>query len=93
MLPEDKVVRTETLDGGQAVVIHAARPLGRARKVACSLLFDASGALVGVDVDPDGERTVLMLGRHEDVKSTESVHGEVEGSRVRVSGSHPLRLR
>lgn len=92
MLPEDKVVRTESLDGGQAVVLHASRPLAQRGKVPCTLLFDGAGALIGVDVDPDGKRTVLMLGRHEDVKRTESAQGEVDGSKVKVSSSHALRL-
>ena len=92
MLPEDKVVRTESLDGGQAVVVHASRPLGPKGKVPCTLLFDGSGALVGIDVDPDGTRTVLMLGRHEDVKSTESTRGEVDGAKVKVSANRALRL-
>lgn len=93
MLPEDKVVRTESLDGGQAVVLHASRSLGAARKAPVTLLFDGAGALVGVDVDPDGARTVLMLGRHEDVKSTESAQGQVDGATVKVSAKRALRLR
>lgn len=92
MLPEEKVVRTESHDGGQAVVLYASRPLGSAGKVPCTLLFDGSGALVGVDVDPDGKRTVLMLGRHEDVKSTEAARAEVEGAKVKVSANRALRL-
>ena len=93
MLPEDKVVRTESLHGGQAVVLHASRSLGAARKAPVTLLFDGGGALVGVDVDPDGARTVLMLGPHEDVKSTEPAHGEVDGAKVTISVKRALRLR
>lgn len=93
MLPEDKVVRTESLDGGQAVVLHASRSLGQTRNAPCTLLFDGAGALVGVDVDPGGARTVLMLGRHEDVKSTEDAQGAIDGTKVRVSGKRALRLR
>ena len=93
MLPEEKVIRAESIDGGQAVVLHAARSLGAARVAPCTLLFDSAGALVGVDVDPDGQRCVLMLGGHEEVKGTQASEAKVDGSTVRVSAGRALRLR
>jgi hypothetical protein len=50
--------------------------------VAASLLLDESGYLVGVDVDPDGARVVVMLGAHENVSRTVSAKVDVDGRGV-----------
>lgn len=101
MLPEKRVVRAESIDGGRKVVLHlaqasrgAAEPQSTAsRAVPAILLLDASGLLVGVDVDPDGARVVLMLGAHEEVKSTEAASAILDGDTVTVVTVRALRLR
>lgn len=47
---------------------------------AASLLLDAGGHLVGVDVAPDSQhRLVVMLGAHESVARTEHARVSVDG--------------
>ena len=44
---------------------------GEARSTTGTLLLDARGRVVGIDVDPASpERAVVMLGAHEDVTTT-----------------------
>ncbi len=46
---------------------------GPSQEVDGTVLFDGRGGVVGVDVEPDApERTVVLVGCHEDVKTTRS---------------------
>jgi hypothetical protein len=55
------------------------------RSVNASLLLDDKGFLVGVDVDPEGARVVVMLGRHEDVATTKDAKVDVESGAVAIA--------
>ncbi len=57
------------------VRVFVSEPPGtvRTHTVAADLLLDAQGFLVGIDVEPEARaRTVVMVGRHEDVARKES---------------------
>jgi hypothetical protein len=55
------------------VVVGGAKGKTSTRSAKATLLLDAAGFLVGVDVEPDSaSRTVVLLGRHEDVARTAS---------------------
>jgi hypothetical protein len=56
--------------------VFVADPAGtvRTHTVPAELLLDAQGFLVGLDLDPEAAtRTIVMLGRHEDVARKASV--------------------
>jgi hypothetical protein len=59
-----------TMDVGRVAVLEAPGTV-RTRTLAATLLLDAAGFLVGVDVEPDAPgRTIVMLGSHDAVART-----------------------
>lgn len=87
MLPEARVRQSRTVSPGHLLLSAETRLPAQGRRP-CTLLLDAQGRLVGVDVDPQGARCVLMLGAHEDVASTRAAEVDIDGSEVvlRVPG-------
>ncbi len=81
MLPERKA-RSCSHDAARGTArLEVGGAGGAARDVAATVLLDKQGKLVGVDVDPDGARTVVMVGRHEDVASTRPAKVSVSRSK------------
>jgi hypothetical protein len=70
-------------DVARIEVEGAAEARGGAAEAMASLLLDAKGALVGVDLGGEGlSRMVVMVGAHEDVASTrETIVGLVRDTR------------
>jgi hypothetical protein len=65
--------RSSTVDrSSRTVRLEVGSGAGKTEEARGSLLRDARGRVVGVDVDPDGpRRLVVLLGKHEDVATTE----------------------
>jgi hypothetical protein len=73
------------------LVVEGAGPAsGAGAKTKVSLLLDAKGGLVGVDLGGEGlSRMVVMVGKHEDVATTRDATAEV----FRAAGGEPLEVR
>jgi hypothetical protein len=73
MLTETRATAIRYDCSADAVAVHAgtAKEPERSATLDATLLLDGSGFLVGIDLGGPGlNRTVVMLGQHEDVAST-----------------------
>jgi hypothetical protein len=89
MIREERVVRLRFDAARNELTLECEGDLsGAATKpggaVTAQLLLDRAGFLVGVDIGTEPNRTVAMLGRHEDVDRTASGRVILEGRTVRV---------
>jgi hypothetical protein len=74
MLPERKASSVHYDAHAKTARLEVTAGGGASREVAATLLLDAKGGVVGVDVEPDAaSRVIVMAGRHEDVHETKSV--------------------
>jgi hypothetical protein len=72
------------------VVDDAPPAAGEGEEIAVTLLLDAQGGLVGVDLGGGGlSRMVVMVGAHEDVATTRDAHAVV----VRAADGEPVEVR
>jgi hypothetical protein len=72
MLEQQPVLSLTYRIADDALVIATLPHVPHRGRVSCSVLLDKKGFLVGIDLDPDGKRRVLMLGEHEDVAKQQS---------------------
>jgi hypothetical protein len=84
-------------DAAHVVVSNDESQKSAALEKSATLLLDAAGFLVGVDVDPDGpNRVAVMLGPHEAVSQTKAARVETieladgELASVRIDGAKAL---
>jgi hypothetical protein len=70
-------------------IVHLSTKADRDRRgVAATLLLDAAGFLVGIDLGGDvagADRRIVLLGTHEDVDKTKDAPVDVEGNFVRIA--------
>jgi hypothetical protein len=81
MLPEQRARSSSRDTARGTVTLDVTGGGGPAESVEGTVLVDAKGEVVGVDVEPSSNRrVVVMLGRHEDVATTRSAKVSVSRS-------------
>jgi hypothetical protein len=91
MLEQQTVLSITFRSADDALVITTSPHVPHRGQVTCSVLLDAKGFLVGIDLDPDGKRRVLMLGEHEDVAKQQSALVTITEREIVLTGARALR--
>jgi hypothetical protein len=89
MLNELPIQRITYNASSKLITVHVAG-LNRTQTVAATLLTAQDGSLVGVDVDPDGARMVLMQGAHEAVVGTTATTVRTQPGVVQIAAADRL---
>jgi hypothetical protein len=91
MLEQQSVVSVAYRSADDALVIATSPHVPHRGRVSCGVLLDKNGFLVGIDLDPDGKRRVLMLGEHEDVAKQQSGSVTVTALEIVLIGAREFR--